>query len=156
MEIFFDTEEIKTGDQWKSKIEDSLKRSKCLVPILSPDYFHSSWCRSEWETFLEREKMLSMKTGRLIIPAIFHDGEHFPEEAKNIQAMDFTEYNSTMTFFWKSEDGYNFEKKKLKAFAGDIAKKLKNAPAYKKNFPIVIVDPAGLSARAPIRRGGGR
>ncbi len=156
VDIFFDTEEIKTGDQWKNKIEDSLKRSKCLVPILSPDYFHSSWCRSEWETFREREKMLHLPTGGLIIPAIYHDGEHFPQEAKNIQSMDFTEYNSNMVFFWKSEDGYNFEKRKLKAFAGDIAKRIKKAPDYKKDFPIVIVDPVKLSTRAPIKRGGKR
>ncbi len=156
MDIFFDTEEIETGDKWKVKIEECLKRSKCLVPILSPDYFHSAWCRSEWETFLAREKMLDLQTGGLIIPAIYHDGEHFPEEAGRIQSADFTEYNSTMAFFWNSEDGYNFEKQKLQDFAKDIAAKIIRAPNFREDFPIVVVEPISLSTRPPIKRGGKR
>ena len=153
--IFIDTEDIETGERWRMKIEDSLKKSKCLVALLSPDYFHSPWCVSEWQTFVAREKILEelgITVGGLIVPAIYHDGEHFPKEAMDIQAVDFSDYNSTMAFFWNSEDGYIFERDKLKAFSKDIAKTIRRAPDYREDFPIVIVDSKDIGRKVPIRR----
>lgn len=150
--IFIDTEDIETGDRWKAKIENGLKRSKCLVAFWSPDYFHSPWCLSEWNTFLAREEMLGITAGGLIIPAKYHDGEHFPEVAKDIQAVDFTDYNSTMAFFWNSEDGYMFERDKLKTFSKDIAKTIRRAPEYRPDFPVVIVEDKAIGPKPLIRR----
>jgi hypothetical protein len=153
--LFIDKEDIEIGERWKMKIADGLKRSKCLVALLSPDYFNSPWCVSEWKTFLAREKMLEqlgIESRGLIVPAIYHDGEHFPAEAKDIQAVDFSDYNSTMDFFWHSEDGYIFERDKLKTFSKEIAKTVQRAPAYREDFPIVVVESTDIRPRAPIRR----
>ena len=95
---------------------------------------------------------LGITVGGLIVPAKYHDGEHFPTDARDIQAVDFSDYNSTMAFFWKSEDGYIFERDKLKAFSKDIAKTIRSAPDYREDFPIVIVDSNDISHKVSIGR----
>jgi hypothetical protein len=149
IKIFFDTEDIKTGEKWKRKIADSLKKSKCLIAILSPAYFNSQWCLSEWKTFINREKDFSLE---LIVPARYHDGNHFPQEAKDIQSEDFSEYSSTMAAFWETKDAHEFEKEKLKAFAKDAAKKIDNAPPYDDNFLVITAGPDDIHQLPPITR----
>ncbi|MBU8922961.1 MAG: toll/interleukin-1 receptor domain-containing protein [Bacteroidales bacterium] len=148
--IFMDTEDIKTGDKWKQIIEKSLRNSKCLVGIWSPDYFHSRWCLSEWASFRERDKIIKQDSP-IILPARYHDGDSFPEEARNLQSRDFTEFNSTMAYFWKSEDGFEFEKK-LKEFAKEIAEAIKNAPEYRDDFPIIIIEEQDVQEPKKIER----
>ena len=138
--IFFDTESIETGEQWKHKIRDSLKESSCLVAVWSPDYFHSPWCLAEWQSFVKREHDLKLQTGSLIAPARYHDGEYFPPAAQDTQMTDFSEYTSTMAFFWESKDADEFERTALKPFAKAIAKKIRKAPAYDDRFPLVTPD----------------
>ncbi len=52
--IFIDTQ-IETGFQWSIKLQNELKRSRCLISVWSPVYFQSDWCKarqykdmSEW------------------------------------------------------------------------------------------------------------
>ncbi len=152
IKIFIDTENIETGEKWQKKIANSLKKSKCLIAMLSPDYFNSQWCLSEWKTFINREKDHGIRFSGLIAPARYHDGNHYPKEAKDIQSVDFSEYSSTMEAFWKTEDAYEFEKVKLKAFAKDVARKINRAPEYDDNFPVVLVDPDVIPPPKSIKR----
>lgn len=152
MKIFIDTEDIETGAKWKEKIADSLKKSKCLIAILSPEYFNSQCCLSEWKTFIKRGKDYKLKFSGLITPARYHDGDHYPQEAKDIQSVDFSEYSATTAAFWETKDAYEFEKVKLKAFAKDVAKKINNAPNYDDNFPVIIADHNDIHHLPPITR----
>lgn len=151
--IFFDTESIETGDRWHEKIAESLKKSKCLVAIWSPDYFRSRWCLSEWKSFLSREEKYNLK-GTLIVPARCHDGKRFPDLAQQTQSEDFRPYFSTMDFFWKTEDAYVFEKEKLKSFATTIASRIKSAPNFNAEFPVEMVDPQDVPSFQRITRVG--
>lgn len=148
IDIFFDTEDIKNGERWEKKIVNSLKKSKCLIAILSPAYFNSQWCLSEWKTFINREKDHSAE---LIVPARYHDGIHYPQEAKDIQSEDFSEYSSTMVAFWETKDAWDFEKV-LKAFAKDAAEKIKKAPAYDDSFSVITAEPNDIHPLPPITR----
>ena len=152
VKIFFDVESIETADRWDEKIADGLKKSKCFVGLWSPDYFQSRWCLSEWRTFVERERKLEMKMGGLIIPARYHDGDSFPAEARSVQSVDLSDYNSTMPFFWQTQDAVDFEKKKLKAFAKDIARRIMKAPPYQADFPVVLVPESDIPPASRIGR----
>lgn len=134
--VFFDEKTIEAGDEWVEELSDAIKSSKCLVAIWSPDYFHSPWCLTEFHSFLKRQEDLKKKgiKAGLIIPASYHDGQHFPSEAKAIQFLDFTEYASTISAFWRSSDAVEFEKK-IKEFAKSIANKIENAPNFDVDFP---------------------
>lgn len=42
LRIFFDTEEIKSADDWRHRILGALRHSKILLVCLSPNYFASA------------------------------------------------------------------------------------------------------------------
>lgn len=134
--IFFDTEEIRTGMRWRAKISQALKSSKTMVCVWSPLYFQSPWCISEWKTFAERERQYGRE---LVVPASYHDGNHFPLEAKNKQILDLSNYTSTASRFWDTEIAVNFERACLKPYARDVAAALRMAPAFDPNFPLVEI-----------------
>lgn len=130
--IFFDTENIKTGDQWKKRLSGALKQSRCIVCIWSPLYFRSKWCVSEWMTFVQRETLVKSE---LVVAASFHDGENFPADAQKVQFEDFTDYASTAPQFWETKLAVKFDSL-LKEFAHDLAEKIRQAPPFDETFPV--------------------
>lgn len=141
--LFVDEDCIETGDRWPEKLREALRLSRCMVCVWSPSYFQSSWCVSEWRSFLARERRLNMKPHGLIAPMRFHDGDHFPEEAQAIQWTDVTPYTSTMPAFWTSQRALELEDK-LKEFAASVAHMIQRAPAFQADWP--VEEAAGLAA----------
>jgi hypothetical protein len=56
--IFQDREDIKWGQNWKERLEETIDDVTFLIPILTPKFFKSPHCREELERFIEREKEL--------------------------------------------------------------------------------------------------
>jgi len=133
--IFYDKESIEVGDLWANKIGDALKHSRCIVAVLSPDYFKSEWCYAEISTFLKRQEVLSIPGG-IIMGARFHDGNSYPGAVKNIQQVDFNKYASLSKSFWETRRADDFTEE-IKKFAKEIALKIKTAPSFQDDFPIV-------------------
>jgi cobaltochelatase CobT len=67
--IFQDRNDISWGEQWKARIENALHGVTFLIPIVTPSYFQSPACRSEFHTFLIRERELGEE--RLILPIYY-------------------------------------------------------------------------------------
>ncbi|MGA7312938.1 MAG: toll/interleukin-1 receptor domain-containing protein [Silvibacterium sp.] len=147
--VFFDTEEIRTGMRWRNKISQALISSKTIVCLWSPLYFQSEWCVSEWQTFAEREHRYNTE---LVAPASYHDGSHFPAEARAKQILDFSNYTSTASRFWGTEIAVDFERLCLMPFARDLASLVRMAPQYDPNFPLVEVSQNQLSSPPTIGR----
>jgi cobaltochelatase CobT len=76
--IFQDRNDIAWGQQWKSVINDALSSVRFLIPIVTPSFFESDACRSEFETFLQRENMLGVP--RLILPVYYVPCEQLEED----------------------------------------------------------------------------
>jgi hypothetical protein len=148
--MFIDDESIETGDRWPEKLREALRLSRCMVGVWSPAYFQSSWCVSEWESFRERERRLNMQSHGLIAPLRFHDGEHFPEEAKAVQWTDVAPYTSTVPTFWTSPRAIELEDV-LKRFAGQVARMIQTAPQFEEDWPIVEA-PGHTRARVGLSR----
>src|SRR5580693_9311658 len=55
LRIFFDRSSIRTMDDWEHRILRGLRSSKAMIALLSPAYFASQYCRTEWKMFLEHE-----------------------------------------------------------------------------------------------------
>ena len=132
--IFYDSEDIRTGMRWRQKIATALLESRCMVCLWSPLYFRSKWCVAEWQTFEARGEQFDCE---LVVPARFHDGEHYPPQAKAVQRRDFSRFTSTSPRFWDSELALDFEQEELKGFAAEIAQIIRNAPAPDTNFPLI-------------------
>jgi cobaltochelatase CobT len=67
--IFQDRNDIAWGQHWAERITSSLSDVTFLIPILTPSFFQSPACRSEFETFSLKEKMLGVN--RLILPLYY-------------------------------------------------------------------------------------
>lgn len=143
--FFFDEESIDVGEDWPNEIQDALLSAKCLLPIWLPTYFHSTWCLSEWKSFLLREKLIastSRKSPRLIVPIKFWDGDSFPKEAQRVQQLDLSDYSGTIAGFWETRRADEVEQL-IKKFAPMLARAVANAPPYDPNWPVEIGIPDG-------------
>jgi len=127
---------IEVGDRWPDRLKDGVRLSKCMVAVWSPLYFQSSWCVSEWASFRERERRLKMQSHGLIAPMRFHDGEHFPEDARSVQWLDVAQYTSTVPAFLTSARAMDLEDL-LKGFAEQIAHTIRGAPPFQADWPVV-------------------
>ena len=70
-EIFQDKKDIKWGQPWQERINDSLDATLFLIPIITPSFFNSHACGDELERFLGREKDIGR--GDLILPVYYFD-----------------------------------------------------------------------------------
>jgi hypothetical protein len=65
----FRDEGIEPGDALQPELSRKLCRSACMVAILTPAYFESSWCVGEWEAMKRLEEKRTRRD--LIIPLVF-------------------------------------------------------------------------------------
>jgi TIR domain. len=131
--IFFDQESIDWGERWRDGLEDGLRTSKILLAVCSPSYFRSPWCSLEWETFALREKAAG--SNRLRIPITHNDGQHFPQDARDLQAMSFSDCVSVMPIFPHHPMALKLEEK-IRALVPAIARALKDVPEFQDSWPI--------------------
>src|ERR1700704_3748147 len=58
--VFQDRNDIAWGQNWEERISSSLSDVTFLIPIITPSFFHSPACRSEFGIFLLKEKTLGI------------------------------------------------------------------------------------------------
>jgi len=69
--IFQDRTDIHWGQQWERRIESTLSAATFLIPVITPRFFGSAYCRHEVRRFLERERELGRDD--LILPIYYID-----------------------------------------------------------------------------------
>ena len=77
--ILQDRTGIGWGEPWERWIEDGLDSVAFLIPVVTPKYFQSDYCRAEFERFRDRERQLGRED--LILPIYFVDADEVNEEA---------------------------------------------------------------------------
>jgi hypothetical protein len=67
--VFQDKEGIALGERWLERIDRAVAEASVFIPMLTPSYLTSSFCRRELEGFLTRER----RAGRsdLVLPIYF-------------------------------------------------------------------------------------
>jgi len=80
--------------------------------------------------------MAMIRPHGLIAPLKFHDGEHFPQEAKDVEWQDVSAYAATLPIFWNSVRAIELDDI-LKAFAGSVAAIIQSAPAFRSDWPVI-------------------
>jgi hypothetical protein len=69
LSVFFDRSEIKTGQDWRLRLHESLRQSSSLIALLSPAYLASEYCHLEW-TMFERHMAVGMALDEGIRPLV--------------------------------------------------------------------------------------
>ncbi len=68
--VFFDVHDIQGMDDWRQKIQQSLRDSHLFLAVLSPNYLSSPYCRWEWEDYVRYEAMRQC-LGEGVAPVFF-------------------------------------------------------------------------------------
>ncbi len=144
VDVFCD-ELIAEGDDWAAALKDRLRKSRLLLAIWSADYFRSTWCMAEWQSFRKREQQVDQTGGvvkSLVYPIRYADGAYFHPEARATQcSRDFSALNYPDEVFRQSVKWLEFDDL-VTAVALDLIDKLAHVPAWRHDFP--IVQPAPL------------
>ena len=77
--IWRDTEGLRTGDRWDSKIEAALRASDVLIVLLTPRWVGSDYCRKEFAIFEQGEPELG--EGEFIAPLL---GRSLADEERHL------------------------------------------------------------------------
>src|SRR3954470_3409040 len=56
--IFQDRKDIRWGQNWKTRLQESIDEVTFLISVITPSFFNSQYCRDELQRFLERERNL--------------------------------------------------------------------------------------------------
>jgi len=67
----FQDKDLKWGENWKKRIDESLDSTTFFIPVITPSFFNSQPCLDELERFLEREKKLGSE--ELVLPVYYVD-----------------------------------------------------------------------------------
>jgi hypothetical protein len=66
LEIFVDDSSLSWGDAWRSRIESALASATFLIPVVTPRFLKSQWCRKEVITFSGHASSLGLD--ELLLP----------------------------------------------------------------------------------------
>jgi hypothetical protein len=135
--IFVDDESIALGSSWPTALQNALRMSRCLLAVWSPDYFWHEWCVAEWQSMRERARRLDLRDpGTIVLPVVFHDGDNFPEEAKDTQSLDFRPHSIHVPAFAQTTRYVDFIEA-VKRLCAHLAPCVKKAPLWQPDWPIV-------------------
>ncbi len=140
--VFVDQREIHTGDQWPEVLKGALRQSRVLVAILTPSYFHSEWCMSEWASFEAREQRVGQN---LIVPICISNYPYVESKCGGQrQIFNFCRLNEHATNEETRPDAFTrMQKAIIQNVASEVARKIRSAPTYE-DWPLV-----GLAAEPP-------
>ncbi|GIF22960.1 hypothetical protein BJ973_000682 [Actinoplanes tereljensis] len=143
--VFVDWQQ-ESGTVWPENLANALQTSRVMVPVFSPPYFRSAWCRTELATIAHRERLLELGTRRhpqgLTHPVIFADGKHFPPEAQRLQGVSLIKWGVDMTYEGYSKSpAYVGFLKAVRAFAITLADRIERVPAWQPDWPVVEAEP---------------
>ena len=139
--IFIDRDEIRPGESWSIDIEEALRQSRYLLPIWSPDYFRSDWCKAELHTMLKREEMLGFRQGRnargLIYPVVFKGAQHIPSAyTRMMQYRDLSNWGNPWPAF-RGTSEFSLFSNEVERICDDLWSYIPKAPVWQEDWPIV-------------------
>ena len=89
--VFLDEREVRPGMEVETAVHAALCDSRVLLAVLSPQYFDSGWCLTEFHTMLERQQA----TGKQVIyPIAVWDGDRYAAVAKALVLRDYNRWGT--------------------------------------------------------------
>ena len=112
IKIFYDTEEIEWGDNWKQTILNGTEKSEFAVIVISKNFLDREWTERELSIFLNRQNESGQK---IILPLLYDitidDLKNKYPELETIQALDSKKYT-------KEEDSILLARQLIKRYKG--------------------------------------
>lgn len=91
LNIFLDSEAMHAGNVLPGRLQAALEESRIFLPILSPTYLSSPWCRREFLHFLDNAGELIVNDNSRILPVqVMPYGEYEADEASSEEVRRIT------------------------------------------------------------------
>jgi TIR domain len=144
-------DQMETGVRWPERLTEMHSGSRCMVAIVSPEYFRSAWCVSEWRAMQARERHLKLMTKSrargLIYPVLFcGDASVLPKDACSRQWFDFTKLNFPDEVFRYHPTYVDFDQA-VQDVARELVGMIRSAPP-RQDWPEIEAPPS--LARPPV------
>ena len=147
--VFYDTDSLYGGFEWEFFIKKSLETSKVFVPVLSPNYFESELCNTEWDIFmLQKERWLF----DFIIPVdikyselIESDKKSHQEKIQTIERLQIIDFSDWFQLEELPVKDLNFEAK-IQDFISGLEEKLKEATRKAEHLNQSNIPPISLNS----------
>jgi TIR domain len=104
LRIFFDTHEIKVGDNWFERLLNAVGGSRCFLPVYSVDYHAKHFCRFELEAAVKRQIQ-----GTIAILPVRCGNAPVPEAASGVQFVSaedagfITQIQTQLDAVWRAD-----------------------------------------------------
>lgn len=85
LNIFFDREDLRSGNALPNRLQQALRATRLFVPVLSPAYLSSEWCRLEFLHFLEQAGELILDGSCRIVPVQLMPYDRFATDSPTAQ-----------------------------------------------------------------------
>lgn len=98
--VFFDSDAIRTMDDWEERIRAGLNSAGILLVLLSPAYFASRWCRREWEEFRKQQDAPDRVAGLYLETDVGYESpaDTWQRELRSRQHLDVRAWHSQPLF----------------------------------------------------------
>jgi hypothetical protein len=119
---------------WDATHKEAIRRSCCMVAVLTAGYWRSPECLAELESFKARQEL---ENTALTFGVLFHESGLNPTAPK-LQIMDFQKHTYVYEGFRVSAKYGNFQDD-VKIFARELAELIRNAPSECERFwPVLL------------------
>ncbi|MGO6681286.1 toll/interleukin-1 receptor domain-containing protein [Rhizobium leguminosarum] len=117
---------IEPGEKWQKSLITGITKSRCMIALYTPTYFHSKWCLAELQAFEERAAITG---NNVIIPISIFSQKDLPASARNRQMFSLDDYVIDGPSFHASKLFPEFLAQ-LKLIAQKVAEAVCNAPEF--------------------------
>jgi tetratricopeptide (TPR) repeat protein len=128
LRIFFDTEDIKGGDDWEHRLLGGIRSARLLLACLSPSYLESEYCAKEFIEYLKHE-FSRVPLGEGIMPVYVSEIE-WANTASNERTSEWVPELRRRQYFdlrsWFDKGAETFEDSTVKARLEDLKNQIRN------------------------------
>ncbi|HXP19778.1 MAG TPA: toll/interleukin-1 receptor domain-containing protein [Streptosporangiaceae bacterium] len=138
--IFFDVDEIETGESWPHRLAAGIASSKIMVCLWSTEYFCSPWCQAELGHMMARREFTKQDSGPLplILAVVIHDGENISPHLDNIQRLPIQDYANP----WLARESPKAEElsERIRGFTVHVSHALDRVPECDPRWSELAID----------------
>ncbi len=135
VEIWRDTDDIRTGEKWDPRIEQALHKSQLLIVMLSPKWLESDYCRKEYSIFQEVEK--SLPKAEYVFPLLVYGIERDREFLVGDQPAVFDSVMARQFKKTLAEDFLLMAPNQISAQVAALAEEMRDAIDLLRRQPVV-------------------